>query len=131
MNKMYEKTISKEEFDEKFNFGTDFSDISIIPQIYRMQDEIVQKENEYFIKRCMDLHIEPNVLINQTREIHRLNAVIEQLGKALDKACNTLEFAICNKNYHIQDGYVAYKITDFKTKDEWKEWALNEVKEDE
>ena len=129
MNKMYEKTISKEEFDEKFNFGTDFSDISIIPQIYRMQDEIVQKENEYFIKRCMDLHIEPNVLINQTREIHRLNAVIGQLEKALDKAC---EHLTSNKRTMVLVPMSRWESTyrDL-TKDEWKEMLLSEVQEDD
>ena len=122
---MYEKIISKESFDEKFNFGTDFSDISIIPQIYEMQSKIINKENEYFIEKCMELHIDPNVLLNQTKEIHRLNAVIEQLEKALDMACQYLDdFSNTYECYHPnqQDPF---------WKEQWKEHILEEVQEDE
>ena len=77
---------------EKLNLGSDFSDASIFPRIVEMATtNIVKQKESYVIQKLMDLHIDPNTLRNQLREIHRLNEVIEQYEKALDKACSVLE----------------------------------------
>ena len=99
MNKLYEKIVTKGKVYEKFNFGTNISSPSIIPQ---------------------------NVLINQTNEINRLNAIIDKLEKALDKACEKL---VSDERFMvlvpIDEWQSKYREL---TKDEWKEWLLEDDK---
>lgn len=56
---------------------------------------------------------------------------IEKLEKAVDKACDLLYLAIENKTFSVKNGFICETREEFKTREEWKEYLLNEVKEDE
>ena len=104
MDKLYTR------IDEKLKLGSEFTDITIFPIMREIQDKMVKQNETYIINTCVELGIDPNVLKNHLEEIHRLNAVINRLEKALDKAC------------YMLNGYMAQ---------ESKEYLLKEVQEDE
>lgn len=58
---------------------TDIYDSSLIPQmVEHMHTELVKEQDKYILKRLMELDIDKDILINQTAEIRRLNAIIEK-----------------------------------------------------
>ena len=116
----------------EFNLGSDYSDVNIFPQIVEMATtNIVKQQEKYVLQKLMEVNIDPNTLQNQLREIHRLNVVIEQLEKALDKACKVLSdeslfpCEMCDDDitlsqcYKCRDDYVDVEQC-------WKEWCLKD-----
>lgn len=126
MDKLYTR------IDEKLKLGSEFTDITIFPIMREIQDKMVKQNETYIINACVELGIDPNVLKNQLEEIHRLNAVINRLEKALDKACLYLHLSIQDTTYSRYEGnQLIERKEPHMSKEEWKEWLLKEVQEDE
>jgi hypothetical protein len=61
---------------------TDMTDSSLIPQLVEQLSHRVQKEQErVFIETCFRFDIDPDILINQTKEIHRLNGLLRKYAE--------------------------------------------------
>ena len=91
-----------------------------------MTKRIAEEKDKYIIEQCISLNIDPNILVNQLKEIHRLNDVIDTLEKALDKACELLEEAVC-QDCAIFDEVIEENYMFITEKEEWKEWLMKDV----
>ena len=54
------------------------------------------------------------------------NEYIARLEKALDKACEMLEASVFDVKHFEEVDLISVRKTLFKSKDEWKEYLLNE-----
>ena len=61
---------------------TDMSDPRIMPQITQTIQDIqfqhTEQTDKYICKVLMDMNIDKDILLNQTKEIHRLNGIIAE-----------------------------------------------------
>lgn len=76
---------------------TNFDDIGIIPKLEEIVSELSKEQDRYIVNRLVELKIEPNILENQLKEIHRLNKILkeykelEEQGRLIKLPCKVVD----------------------------------------